>query len=365
LLAWSRPSPHCLRWSVLPPSRQNGTRPVRSSGYARPATGQWVRAGGGEITGRRRVADDTSTDGVERIAALVVERAAAVSPGDADLARRVVERLRPPRWTLEWHLPRWLGRAYGVAPALVDDFVLANVLGLVALRLEDDLVDGEVDADDVPGATRMSTALFAAAIGIYRGRFDPDSPIWPAIRRAMRRWRAGTSAGAPGGVAGAVGGAWERRRLARRGEPLKICGAAMCLLGGRDGDRHALEAAIEHALAAWVLADDAADWEGDLLAGRANAFVGALLATAPATPSADLRSEVLVAMLTSDALKRYYQRIDRESQRAASIAARLELTEFVEHVRSFGSRNRARGIEIQAEYHAVTDRAISVFLGSN
>jgi hypothetical protein len=296
---------------------------------------------------------------------LVVERAAAASPGDAELARRVVERLQPPRWTLEWHLPWWLGQAYGADPAVVDDVVLANVLGLAALRLEDDLLDGEVAPEDVPGATRLSPALFDAAIAIYRHRFDPGSPIWLAIRRAMQRWRAGTSAGAPAGATRPIGGTWERRRLARRGEPLKICASAMCLVAGRERDLPALEQAIEHALAAWVLADDAADWEADLRARRANAFVSALLATAPATRTADLRGEALVAMLTTDALERYYRRIEREALSAAAIADRLGVTEFARHVRTFGERNRARGVLIQARYHAATDRAISVFLGSN
>jgi hypothetical protein len=70
-------------------------------------------------------------------------------------------------------------------------------------------------------------------------------------------------------------------------------------------------------------------------------------------------------MLTTDAVERYYQRIERESLRAAAIADRLHLTEFAEHVRWFGARNRERGIAIQAHYHAVTDRAKSAFLGAS
>jgi hypothetical protein len=304
-----------------------------------------------------------SSDCVARISELAVGRATAVSPDDADLARRLIDRLQPPRWTLEWHLPRWIGEAYGLEAAIVDDLVLANVLGLAALRLEDDLVDGEVAAEDVASATRLSSRLFEAALAIYRDRFEPDSPIWPAIRRAMRRFRAGTSAGAPGGLARPIDRAWERRRLARRGEPLKICARATCLLAGRRKDLRMLEGAIEHALAAWVLADDVGDWEDDLAAGRANAFVSAMLASGPVL-SVDLHAEVLVAMLTTDALERYYRRIEREALRSASMADSLGLAEYAEHVRGFGNRNRARGKAIQAEYHAVTDRATSVFLGS-
>ena len=305
-----------------------------------------------------------SADEIARISAVAVTRARGSLPDDAQLAAAVIDRLQPPRWTLEWHLPRWLGDAFGVDTVVVDDLVVANVLGLAALRLADDLIDGEVPAPDLAGATRLTGALYEEAIGIYRDHFAADSPVWVAIRRAMRRWRAGTTASAPGGAGAAVGRSWERQRLARRGEPLKICVSALCLLGGRETDLPSLLAAVEHALAAWVLYDDALDWEDDLEAGRANAFVNALLRAAPGDLSDDVRAEVLVAMLTNDALERYYRRIEREAKRSASVANELGLTEFAEHVRGFGERNGARGMLIQARYHAVTDRAISVFLGS-
>jgi hypothetical protein len=287
---------------------------------------------------------------------------AAVVPDDSALARATVERLKPPRWTLEWYLPRWLGGAFAVDARVVDDLVLANVLGLVAVRLADDLTDDELEPVDVPRATRLSEAAYAEALTIYRLHFDAESRVWPAIRRAMARWRKATADAGPGSAG--TERSLQRRRIARRGEPLTICAVAICLLSGREADLRAINGAIEHALTAWVLADDASDWEADLRAGRANAFLATLLATAPAVPADDLRAEAIAAMLTTDALERYHRRIEREAEQAASIAERLGLTEFADHVRRFGERQGARGRAIQARYHAFRDRATAELLGA-
>ena len=86
---------------------------------------------------------------IHRVSSAYLQAVETARPEHLELPRRLLQRLDPDRWRLEWCLPWWLGRAFGLDVEIADELVLSNVLGLGAIRLRDDLVDGEVAADEI------------------------------------------------------------------------------------------------------------------------------------------------------------------------------------------------------------------------
>lgn len=272
---------------------------------------------------------------IAAIGAEVEARAIGACPTERRAVRRLLARLTPPRWTLEWSLPWWFGNALGVERTVTEELVAANVLGLAAFRLHDDIADGETP---IPAerAERLAAALHDAALATYRRRFPADARTWVVIAAATAEW----------------GGAHGQIELASRGAPLRISVSAVCELAGRPDLEASLHAAVDHALRAWVLADDASDWKADVAVGRANAYV-ARLAGGAATVD-----DVHLALLTTDGARRYHEQIQAEAERAAALAdAAIGPSPFADHVRGFGRRAQARGRRLHARYHALTERA--------
>lgn len=302
---------------------------------------------------------------VDGIGAEAEARAIAACPDEDAAVRTLLEALRPPRWTLEWSLPWWLATALGVPADVARELVISNVLGLASFRLRDDALDGEAGLE--PGRVgAIASALLDRAIATYRDLFEPSSPVWSEIRRSIEDWRQAVIDWAPA-VAGEPPAMPDTTTaaIARRGAPLRICVSAVCLLAARPDAEPALHAAVEHALAAWVLADDADDWLEDVRGGRRNLFVRALVPDPDPTLSpADLVDEVAIAMLGSDRLRVYHDQIRLEADRAADMAdAAIGPSPFSEHVRTYGERHAARGARMQGEYDAITERATRLLFG--
>lgn len=303
---------------------------------------------------------------VAAVTAAFEARALAAAPDQAVLATELIRRLQPDHWTLEWYLPWWLGQSLAVDPAICGDIVLGNVLGLASLRLRDDLADGEIRPADEPGARALSDALYAEAMALFRERFGETSPLWAVLARSMAQWDVAT-------LAHALRPAGSRRHrprlrrfdvIARRGAPLKVCASALCLLADRPDIVPRLDAAIDHALAAWILFDDANDWPADIAAGRWNAFVARVAIEPQETSRPDeLHTAVIMAMLTTDRTQRYFSTIRRAVERSASIADEVGLRPLAEHVRAFGAHAARRGEQVQNHYHALTERATVLMFG--
>jgi hypothetical protein len=202
---------------------------------------------------------------------------AALAPHPPEIVaagRRLWERIASPQWALEWALPRWLGDAFGLPSETSHALVSANVLGLGYVRLQDDLVDGDVDPAGRATATCLAAALYHQAIRRYTRLFASDSPFWSHLDGWMGQWLQAILHGQPSPAR--PFSAYQDEdylRLAARGAPLKICVAAACLLAGRAGAIPSLASAIDHLLVGAVLLDHADDWERDLAEGRYNAFV--------------------------------------------------------------------------------------------
>jgi hypothetical protein len=292
-----------------------------------------------------------ATFDVPLVLAEVERHVASVCPGELELARRTIDRLPPDNWALEWQLPWWLGEAFGVAPEASRDLCVANVLGLVSIRLGDDLADGELDPPDLPGAGRLREAAYAAAIAIYRSRFEATSPFWEQLDDSMAAWR--LAAEQPT-VAG----------LAARGAPLKIGAFGATVLAGRQACWPIVDRCLDHALSAMVLYDHFLDWEADLRAGRWNAFV-ASVSSRPQTPepAEANRASVLTAMMLGGIVEAHFGRVRARATAAALLAEALDVAPLSAFLLDYGARTAQQGTMVEAHYRTAGDRAAELIFG--
>ncbi|MBA2275568.1 MAG: hypothetical protein H0W00_02565, partial [Chloroflexi bacterium] len=259
---------------------------------------------------------------VRAVAEAYEGRVTGAIPELRSLALRTLDRVGPQQWRLEWHLPWWLGDELGLPADVSREIVLSNVLGLASIRLEDDLIDGDIAADEIASAKALSIALYREAVELYRSHFDDASLFWSRLDSYMTEWRSATSNAAPDTSHGR--GDALVRRLARRGAPLKISALAVCLLADQEHRFLVVHRCLGWALAAMVLYDQFVDWEEDLAAGRWNAFV-ASAAPYPRAPSvsAGQRSAVLVAMMTAGAVSEHFGRVHAAAVRATGFAEQV------------------------------------------
>jgi hypothetical protein len=284
-----------------------------------------------------------------RISDAILGRIAELDPELDGLARRHLARLTPERWTIEWHLPWWLGHRFGLDKRLAEALVRANVLGMLSVRLEDDLEDGDVPAQEMPRVRLLAQVAFEEAVSEYRAWFAEDSRVWSYLDRSMADWRAGAA----------------ERDLATRGAPMKIAGYACCLIADRLGVWPELERTLDHALTALVRYDQFVDWEADLAAGRWNAFV-ATIADGDgdsATPERT-RAAVLTAMLTSDVVSEHFNAIRQEVDAAAKLAFGIGVTELSAFLTTWAAQVSEQGTSVDAHYQAAADQATRLFFGT-
>lgn len=278
-------------------------------------------------------------------------RALAACPQHLPLALRVLHRLDPARWALEWHLPWWLGAELQLDTTLSRELVLSNILGLASIRLRDDLLDGDVDSGDALAVPQLSAALYEAAIDVYRSLFPPSSELWVELAMRMAEWRAAVADNAAPPRADADPDAIARH-LARRGAPLKVSAFAVCLLAGWTDVYPTLARGLDHALAAMVLYDHLCDWQDDLAAGRWNAFA-----------LEKNRAEVLAAMMATDAIGTYVVRIHVEFDMAQKIVADLGLRGLATQLAATAAKVDQHAMQLQAHYRMVNERAVALMFG--
>ena len=282
------------------------------------------------------------------------------------MAVRLLHRLEPARWGLEWHLPWWLGHEFGLDPRVSQDLVLGNVLGLASVRLCDDLLDGDLDENDSPAAPALSTVLYEAALDIYRSLFPPASALWHELALRMAEWRTAIGDNAAPSESNATNRDEILRHLARRGSPLRISAFAVCLLAGRTDVYPTLGRCLDHALAAMVLFDHLCDWREDLAAGRWNAFVGAASPHAQTAESrARNRVEVATAMMARDAVAQFVTRIRLELASARTLAVVLQLPALASHFAGLAARIEEHAGLLQARYRKLGEGGAAILLGTS
>ena len=295
-----------------------------------------------------QAADDGELN-VEEILAQYRGQVAAACPAQLDLATEVASRVGPANWRLEWYLPWWLTNAFGLDRGLGRQLVLSNLLGLVSIRLQDDLVDGELAARLVPGAGELAAAAYDEALRVYRARFGAASPFWPFLEGTMATWRSGSNG----------------TTAANRGAPLKIGAYACALLAGRMDVWPVLDRCLDHAVSALVQYDQFCDWESDLGAGRWNSFVAGL---SPSEQSEEHvvrnRSVVLTAMLTRSAVTDHFDRVLIQAKAASALEAGLGITPLQAYLAEWTTRTAAQGTELEAHYRRAAAQATQLMFGA-
>jgi hypothetical protein len=284
-------------------------------------------------------------------AAAYRRRVVASCPDHADLAFRLIDRLPPEQWRLEWCLPWWLGETFGVEPAIRTELCVSNLLGLGAIRLTDDLADGELAPADAEAAPALIAALHAASRATYDRLFATASPMWPIFAARLAAWREATAARLRDRFdpddADAV------HSLATRGAPLQIGASAIALLCGRDDAIPMIDDCLDRALSAHVMYDDFADWRDDVDAGRSNVFVAFAGGT---------REDVLLALLRGRELA-YTNRLKREAIAAAVLATQLGCPPLATHLRVFARRANREFREARRQNRQRTIRATELLFG--
>jgi hypothetical protein len=278
---------------------------------------------------------------VDAVTARVRERL-VLRGGNGGLLDRYLARLTPDRWTVEWHLPWWLGSRFGLDPDVALSLVVSNVLGLLAVRLSDDIADGELDPEDVEDAGALATSAVDQALVPYRELFSMGSPFWSFYERSMATWRSGA----------------EGPDHAARAAPIKIAAVACCMLAERMDAWPILEASLDRAMTAFVLYDAFCDWEADLAAGRWNAFVASVVGDEPDSPGpARARIAVLTAMLTGDVVPEHFDRIAGEAVAAGGLAQEIGLDDLASYLSDWVTTVASQGADAAAHYHRIADQA--------
>ena len=289
---------------------------------------------------------------------------AAGPPALVEGSARLLERISPPNWTLEWSLPGWLGDVVGLSAALTANLTLANVYGLAYIKLQDDLIDDEVGEGDRQAALLLSAVLQRKWLLAYTGLFPGGSRFWDFFERYVAQWVAATwRSHQPSPRAFRDFDEVDLRGLGERGSPLKSCAAAACLLTQQEDLLPQLESALDHLLIGAVLLDHALDWADDLAAGRYNAFVA--YASALPQTSAYLeanRRRVLEELLVGKAARPYFAVVRRQFQAAINESRAAGVPKLVNYVNWLQSQTNAYAKRLaqggRAELHALVGQVV-------
>lgn len=255
--------------------------------------------------------------------------AARLTPTLTDLARQTLERIPPSRWEIEWFLAWWLGQASGLDQTIARDFVLSSVLGLAAIRLQDDLADGDVAAGETASAAELAHAWYDAALETYRHYFSPASEFWTHVDACMIASRA-----ASGRIKDLNLTDLSPLRqiknpcaqlIAQLGAPLKIPAHAVCKITGF-ARVNELERLLEHIVVAAVLHDHVVDCDDDLRAERWNLFVAAVSPFSQNRATLETnRARVAQAWMKGETPRAYFQLIAYHIARAQQLNRALEI----------------------------------------
>ncbi len=222
------------------------------------------------------------------------------------LAEQMLARSRPPNWALEWSLPWWLGKALGLRTEQARSLVLANVLGLTYIRLQDDLADGAVGSEMQVPARLLGTALLHMWLSCYMDLCGVAPAFWRSFDSYLQQWLAAAWRSYEPVQYFDIADRADLLALAQRGAPLKSCAAAACLLADRPNKLVMLETMLDDLLVAAVLLDHAQDWAEDAAAGRWNAFMAQITGTCALQDLAHGRRAVMQELAVGAAGRPYF-----------------------------------------------------------
>jgi predicted ATPase len=280
-------------------------------------------------------------------------------------AGRLLDRIAPPAWTVEWYLPQWLGDAFDLPDAATHALILANVYGLGYTGLQDALIDGEVEPGERSLTMRLAGALYRLCIQQYRPWFPADSPFWPQQSLFLRQWQQATfaSAAQPHDDFHSFM-AHSYLVLAWRGAPLKICCVGAHLLARRAAALTPLLAAIDHHLTAAVLLDHQRDWREDLAAGRYNAFVHLASPLPQIAQEAEAnRARVRALILQPQAAAPYFDLMQKHLELAVTYARESGCAGLVRHLQQSSQEISAHQQQAASQVRAFLRQSSALLFG--
>jgi hypothetical protein len=290
-----------------------------------------------------------------------------VAPDHLGLAQRTLKRIAPARWEIEWYLPWWLSETFGLDAARAQQFVLSNVLGLAAIRLEDDLADGDIAPAEKAMASELAKALLDAALAIYHHHFPPAAPFWTRVQALMRNWRAATAA---------VNhlNEWDlstlrdlrtvtAQQVAALGAPLKIGAYATFELTGQP-ELPEMDRLLDHALIATVLYDHAVDCHADLRAGRWNLFAAAC-SNLPQTAAFEKenRLQLIQAWMSSEKPRSYFEHIGYHCGQARQLNREIGAPALEVYLAGFEMEIWQTFEALASQYHQHLEKATRILFG--
>lgn len=308
-----------------------------------------------------------SSPAIESTTQRLIDVAAGLGDAAVREAEQLAARLVPDQWPLEWYLPFWLGRDFGLQEAVWQQLVVINLLGMAHVRLADDLADETLDRPRRTIKTALGSRLLETSVELLRTLFDRESDFWGRYTTYLDQWRQAGEGEEMwrDGPRDRLASDWEW--LAWRGAPAKITATGACLLARRAAVIAPLETCIDHTMAATVLLDHADDWPEDLLAGRFNAYVALLSDTPQDARNADRnRQQVLSALMQGDGDDQhsYYRLIDGhlvQAQQAAGQVGSAGLCAYMDAFRQIAQEQGAG--QLAAARKTLQDALASLLAG--
>ncbi len=288
-------------------------------------------------------------------------------PVSARIGAELLGKLTPPKWELEWYLPRWLGESLGLAAEVTDDLVLANGFGLCFIVLEDRLQDEALTLEARHDARHLSKALHHWWLAQNTLLCSGNQLFWGAFARIMEEWRTATAVSndQPGcRFDDVIQRDW--RRLAHRASPLKVC----CVAATQLADRPALLAPLERSLddlhVAAVLLDHAQDWMDDLAGGRYNAFVHDCMSrTDSAEESRNPAQTVMEELWFGDGGRAYFATAHARLDQALAMAEPIGCVPFCDYLVGYHARLDRYQHAMQRAAHDLLDKATAGIFGES
>lgn len=288
-----------------------------------------------------------------------VEQIVAEQPMDLGAAALdYFDNLTGPNWSLEWNLPRWLGKPHGLPETRQADLVLANGLGLMALRLLDDLADGDLPPG--PAYRDIGESCLAGCVSILGWLVPGDDPFWVDFRAGLATWLEQQDAG---GFQAARGNGVPDSQLAAAGAPLLLTAHLVTVLAESPDLLPPMRACLTAYLSAAVRLDQLKDWQADLAHGRRNLFVDSLLGNGPGRPSRDRRALVWQAIVHDDGYQAYLRTIMDQTDAARRLATALGCPELAAYLKIYKRQADATGRALRSEMINTFSRLQTRLLG--